>query len=127
MDKLEDQTPVISLDAIFGKQNEPVMLKNYLCDYLSQQVHQHISKREAAQIEQSPTITENNELGLQSQVDFQMIKQRRLLEVENMRMQMAMLAYSTLDTFDEKQRVLSKSKEETREASVEQTYLGLIT
>lgn len=56
-----------------------------------------------------------------------MIKQRRLLDVEKLRMQMAMIAYSTLDTFDEKQRVIAKSKEESREAPVESTYLGLIS
>ena len=41
-----------------------------------------------------------------------MIKQRRLLDVENTRMQMAMLAYSTLDTFDEKQKISAKNKPE---------------
>jgi hypothetical protein len=32
------ETPVIALVAIFGKQNEPILLKNYLCDYLTRKV-----------------------------------------------------------------------------------------
>jgi len=37
MEKSEE-VPVIALVAIFGKQNEPIVLKNYLCDYLGRQV-----------------------------------------------------------------------------------------
>jgi hypothetical protein len=35
-----------------------------------------------------------------------------MLEVDNTRMQMAMIAYSTLDTFDEKQRIVPQTKTE---------------
>ena len=55
-----------------------------------------------------------------------MIKQRRMLEVENTRLQMAMIAYSTLDIFDEKQRVVATTKEESKDAKDEPTYLGLV-
>jgi len=41
-----------------------------------------------------------------------MIKQRRFLDLENTRLQMAMMAYSTLDVFDDKQRVTVITKEE---------------
>jgi|LauGreDrversion4_2_1035121.scaffolds.fasta_scaffold273104_1 hypothetical protein len=59
-------TPVIALAAIYDKQNRPVMVRNYLYDYLT------------------------NSPGSDP------------LECENLRMQTQMLAYSTLDIFDEK-------------------------
>lgn len=50
-----------------------------------------------------------------------------MLDVENTRMQMAMIAYSTLDIFDEKQRIIARTKEEAAaENQVEPAYLGLI-
>ena len=52
-----------------------------------------------------------------------MIRQRRLLDIENTRMQMSMMAFSTLDTFDDKQRIAAQ---EPKTESVEQCYLGLL-
>ncbi len=50
-----------------------------------------------------------------------------MLDVENTRMQMAMIAYSTLDIFDEKQRIIAQTKQEAAvDNQVEQTYLGLV-
>ena len=102
-----DEMPVLALVAIFSKQNEPILLKNYLCDYLEQQVEERslrILKKQESINEQS-LINETTDLDVESKVDLKMIKQKRMLDVENTRMQMAMIAYSSLDTFDEKQKV----------------------
>lgn len=94
---------MIALVAIFGKQNEPIIHKNYLCDYLARQVGERHKLMQARQQTDATTINESSELGVESQpIDFQLIRQKRLLEVESTRMQMAMIAYSTLDCFDEK-------------------------
>ena len=35
VEKSAEPVPVIAMVAIFGKKNEPILLKNYLCDFLS--------------------------------------------------------------------------------------------
>jgi hypothetical protein len=33
-----DEMPVLALVAVFSKHNEPIMLRNYLCEYLEHEI-----------------------------------------------------------------------------------------
>ena len=46
---------------------------------------------------------------------LELLNDEPTLDLECLRMQMSMLAYSTLDVFDEKERLLAKTKEQHEE------------
>lgn len=85
--------PLIALVAIFGKQNEPIVLRNYLYDFLAASVETRSVQKEPIQKETATegstnesSINEPSELGVESQVDYAMIKQKRMLDITNTRM-----------------------------------------
>ena len=81
--------PVIALVAIFSKSNEPILLRNYLSDYLKQESWQKMQAAKA------------NLAGADDHI--LKVQKARDIEMENINMQMSMLAYATLDVFSEKQ------------------------
>ena len=86
------QLPVVALVGIFDKHNEPVILQNYLAKHLQNESDQKVAFAEQA---------------LQgSEDDIERIKRAARQEMEAIEMQMAMLAYSTLDIFSEKAQLI---------------------
>ena len=80
--------PVIALVGIFNRQLEPILLRNYLVEYLQNENDQ---KNKAA----SQTLAG-------AEQDLEKVEKARAKEMESITMQMSMLAYASLDIFAEK-------------------------
>lgn len=66
-----DEMPVLALVAVFSKHNEPIMLRNYLCEYLEHEIQEKCKKSLKNSKENgSSSFNETNELGVESKVDF---------------------------------------------------------
>ena len=84
--------PVIALIGIFDRHNEPVVLQNYLAKHLQRETDAKV-----AQAEQTLQGSDD---------DIERIRRAARHEMEAIEMQMAMLAYSTLDVFVEKSQIV---------------------
>jgi len=64
--------PVLALLAVFNKSNEPILLRNYLAEYLEEKVEQHSHKVSQAKSLQSSSSShqQTGELDVESQIDY---------------------------------------------------------
>ena len=84
----KNTSPIIAFLGIYNKQNEPILVRHYLVEHLEKDLR----------AEDNTSISEK---------DQQTVKAARLLEVSNLKIQIAMLSYAALDIFDEKQKILT--------------------
>ena len=115
--------PVIAFVGIFDKHNEPVVMQNYLARHLQKESDEKLEL--AAQ-----------NLGSTSK-EFSKVKKAAKRDMKATEMQMAMLAYSTLDIFSDKAYVIpdrvrfekeAKDKQQGKEIvkETEHSFLGLL-
>mmetsp|Transcript_13254 Transcript_13254/g.16832 ORF Transcript_13254/g.16832 Transcript_13254/m.16832 type:complete len:108 (+) Transcript_13254:40-363(+) len=90
--RMNASLPVIALVGIFDRQNEPIVLQNYLAKHLASETSNRLAFAEK-------TLEGADEA-------IQKVQKATRQEMDAIDMQMAMLAYSTLDIFTEKSQIV---------------------